>query len=210
MIQEIYPEFQHWGAKGSIYHLGDFHFNDPDTKLMNPNWIAPEEQVAILKSKITKNDTLIAHGDIGDPKYLKDLTCYKVLIKGNHDAGNSEYEEYFDEIYKGALTISNKIVLSHEPIVVFPYVTTYFHPEEDDGKQPIYMLNIHGHVHNGAPVWVDEFGVRHINVAADVVNYTPVNLKNIIKSGAISDVVTIHRATIDNATKNPIKSKNNT
>jgi hypothetical protein len=50
---------------------------------------------------------------------------------------------------------------------------------------------------------VEEYqdGCKHLNLAANVCGYTPVNLGKLIKNGAVSDVPNIHRFTIDNAKK---------
>ena len=43
-------------------------------------------------------------------------------------------------------------------------------------------------------------GCKHINLAANVCGYTPLNLGKIIKDGILSDIPSIHRITIDGAT----------
>ena len=174
MIKSLYPVFQHWSKTGSVWLFSDPHFDDSDTKVMNPNWIEPDEQIKILKECCPKNDTLILLGDIGNPEYIRQLKCYKVLISGNHDYGLSKYESYFDEMYGGPLFISDRIVLSHERLPYMPYA-----------------LNIHGHHHNG------HNSDNYYSVCADVVDYTPVNLGKLIKSGILSKIPTIHRYTID-------------
>ena len=40
-------------------------------------------------------------------------------------------------------------------------------------------------------------GCKHINLAANICGYTPINLGKIIKEGALTDVPSIHRMTID-------------
>ena len=42
-------------------------------------------------------------------------------------------------------------------------------------------------------------GCKHLNLAANVCGYTPINLGKIIKSGILSDIDSIHRVTIDHA-----------
>lgn len=84
----------------------------------------------------------------------------------------------FDEVYEGALIVSEKIILSHEPID-FPY-----------------GLNIHGHDHS---MW-SKLDNMHWNVCAEHINYTPICLKHIIESGRLKNIPTIHRETIDEAT----------
>ena len=174
MIKSLYPFAKSWSEKGSVWIFSDPHFGDKDCSLMDPEWPGPEEQIQILKKHCHKNDTLVILGDIGDPEYLKDIRSYKVLIKGNHDAGLSKYEKYFDEMYDGPLFISKKIVLSHEPV---------FLP---------FAFNIHGHEHYG------EFhDSQHFNVAANVIGYRPASLEELIKSGVLKDIPTIHRMAID-------------
>ena len=164
---------------------------------------------------------------------------YKVLVMGNHDTGRSNFErkiitkrfskdmytredalnkmkedypdckysvseEYdfhspfeswvisadnklFDEVYEGPLMIGEKIFLSHEPILGIDW-----------------CLNIHGHDHSGRKI--DNY---HLNLASNVCNYTPINLKNEIKNGLLANVLSIHRMTIDNASKNPLHKRGN-
>ena len=84
----------------------------------------------------------------------------------------------FDEVYEGPLMINDRVILSHEPI---PMTT--------------YMFNIHGHVHKEVP-FTTEF---HLNVCAEHIDYTPINLLRLFKQGLLSDVENIHRVTIDTA-----------
>lgn len=186
MIKSLYPCFQHWSAKGSVWLISDTHFDDPDCKYMNENWISPEEHIYRL-SFLTKNDTLIHLGDVGNPKYLTELKCYKVLIMGNHDQSKTKFEPYFNEIYSGPLMIGPKILLSHEPIDV------------------PWAFNIHGHDHDPE----NAFGCNHINLASNVVYWTPYNLdKDLIQMGWMTDIPSIHRITIDKATKQKTSQKN--
>jgi calcineurin-like phosphoesterase family protein len=189
MIDSLYDKFKPWSAGGSIYIISDTHFDDPDCKLMNSNWITPTKHMDILKKEIHKNDTLIHLGDVGDASYLDELKCYKVLITGNHDV-LSKVASHFDEVYNGPLFIADRILLSHEPIF---------------GLEQI-ALNIHGHVHNGATVMFYDAGgyfiTSHLNLASDVAQFQPCNLKTLIKSGYISNKKNYHRLTIDKATEN--------
>ena len=90
----------------------------------------------------------------------------------------------FDEVYEGALIIGEKLILSHEPISMIPWA-----------------FNIHGHVHDKRA----KPGPRHLNVCSDVIGYEPVNLTQKLKSGLMSAITTIHRATIDSATERKAK-----
>ena len=180
MIKTLYEPFRHWSDGGGVYILSDTHFADHDCKLMDPNWITPEEQVAIINSCVGKWDTFFCLGDEGDPDYVLMIRARKkILLLGNHDA-RGKYTNLFDEIYAGPLFISDKLLLSHEPVYGLPW-----------------CLNIHGHDHNGMEAYKD--GCKHLNLAANVCGYTPVNLGKLIKDGILSDIDSIHRQTIDRA-----------
>lgn len=95
-----------------------------------------------------------------------------------------EDNRLFDEVYEGALLISDKILLSHEPI------------------DYSYALNIHGHDHSQ---WFKSDNT-HLNVCAELINYTPIPLKSIIESGALKEIPNIHRDTIDKAIARKLKN----
>lgn len=180
---KLYPCFKHWLEYDSIWIISDTHFDDVDCKYMDSNWITPEEHIQKLKKVLNKRTLLIHLGDVGNPKYLQELKGYKVLIQGNHDH-LSELKPYFNEIYTGPLFIAQKILLSHEPI-----------------KQLSWCVNIHGHNHNKQDI--NEYDPFHVNLAANICGYTPLNLATFIKNGGISDkfIPNIHRFTIDNIEK---------
>lgn len=202
MIKGLYKIFEHWYHGGRIYFYSDPHFADDEMKHLRKNYIGDAEQVKRINSKVGKCDTIIFLGDIGDVEWVKKVRGYKVLIKGNHDAGTSNYERdytvetvydngqvtrhikkdnhLFDEIYEGVLTISDKIILSHEPI-------------ED---LPAYLINVHGHDH-AASKRTD----RHFNMCAENINYTPVSLNEIMEKEVYRKLDSIHRLTIDKATE---------
>ena len=87
--------------------------------------------------------------------------------------------QLFDEVYTGPLMIGEKLLLSHEPVDI------------------PFALNIHGHNHSG---W-EHKDWAHLNVCADVIGYTPINLNQVLKGGAMAHVQSIHRQTINDATK---------
>lgn len=94
----------------------------------------------------------------------------------------------FDEIYEGPLMIGEKLILSHEPLPMMPWV-----------------FNIHGHIHDRRHKNDD----RHLNVCSDAINYSPVNLNKLMKNGLTSKIYSVHRQTIDVATKKKEKRKRN-
>lgn len=118
--------------------------------------------------------------DIYHPKYVPMIkTGKRILLLGNHDSRGA-YKDLFSEVYAGPLFISDRILLSHEPVYGLPW-----------------CLNIHGHDHKNMEAYKD--GCKHINLAANVCEYTPINLGEIIKKGILSDIASIHRLTIDHA-----------
>ena len=180
MIPTLYPCFRHWSERGSVYLISDTHFDDADCKTMDRNWISPEKHIEIIKKSAHKCDTLIHLGDVGRPDYLQHIRAHKVLVMGNHDQTASQFEPYFDEIFTGPLMIAEKIILSHEPI------------ENID-----WAFNIHGHDHSPR-----NLGDRyHLNLASNVVDFQVFSLSEIIKSGVLTNVKSLHRSTIDTASQ---------
>ena len=229
MVTGLYNIFNTlWGMQ-TIWLYSDPHFGETEEESGLTNKPTDAEQVQRINSKVGRKDTIIFLGDIGDPSWLKGIRGYKVLITGNHDTGISNYqrvrfqrsfdadewqkdevylemkqeypdycvtvEKFYDfrkpytkwvatmdnqlcdEVYNGPLVIGPKLILSHEPI-------------EIDG-----MFNIHGHVHSLA-LSTD----KDLNICSMNINYTPVNLNQLMKHGLTSKVDSIHRITIDNAT----------
>lgn len=187
MIKSLYPCFQRWSELGGVYLISDTHFKDLDRKYMG-YFISDEDQWYIINDTCHKFDTLIHLGDVGDLSYIKRLKCHKVLIMGNHDQSIEKMEEVFDEVYSGPLWISQKLVLSHEPI----WIETI----ESYQQQPI-AFNIHGHDHHKENKGTD----YSLNLAQNVYGYVPLNLNQFIKSGKLKNINDIHRVTIDNATE---------
>lgn len=188
MIKSLYPCFQHWSEMGGVYLVSDTHFKDLDRKYMGYH-ISNEDQWYIINDTCHKLDTLIHLGDVGDLEYIKKLKCYKVLIMGNHDQSIEKMKEVFNEVYSGPLWISQKLVLSHEPICVTDWNWLY---EEDES----IVFNIHGHDH--ADNTKDFY---HLNLTQNVYGYIPLNLNQFIKSGKLKNITDIHRITIDKATE---------
>lgn len=167
-----------WKNYQTIYIISDTHFGDDDLKKAFPNRPSDDELVKLINSKVGKKDLLIHLGDVGDLEYMKKIRGHKILIAGNHESGLEKYKEVFEQVFSGALIIGEKLLLSHEPI---------------DVK---WIFNLHGHNHSGAKI--DKY---HLNVCADVINYTPINFNQFLKSGALSKIQTIRRTVIDKATE---------
>lgn len=183
MIKSLYPCFQHWSKLGSVYLISDTHFFDNDRELMGYN-IPESVQLEKIASVCHKNDTLIHLGDVGSVEWMNKIKAYKVLIMGNHDQSIEKMRKYFDEVYSGPLWISQKLVLSHEPIVI----------EDSHFSMPI-AFNIHGHNH-GDSLGDDKY---HLNICQNLFGYTPLNLNQFIKSGYLKRIKDIHTLAKENA-----------
>lgn len=178
---KLYDCFNHWQQNGVIWVYGDTHFDDEDCKLMDPNWPNPIDQIKLINSKVGKKDTFILLGDVGKIDYINKIKGYKVLIKGNHDVGYTNYiknetNNLFDEVYEGPLFISNKILLSHETINLE------------------FGLNIHGHEHANRNIYTCNDKKASVNVCSNIVNFTPMRLDDIFFNCKVED---IHRVIID-------------
>lgn len=180
MIAGLYDIFAHWHKQGTVWIYSDTHFNDKELGEGVAARPSAEEHLKLINSKVGKKDTLILLGDVGDIEIARRLKGYKILIAGNHDAGMSNYKDVFDEVYAGALIVGEKLILSHEPVDV------------------PWAFNIHGHVHSGEPMSDNQ----HFNVCGEARKcYEPVNLNQFMKAGFMAKIQTIHRDTIDKATK---------
>lgn len=171
MYKNIYDCFKHWYRGGTIYFYSDPHFSDDEMKsIRGGNYLDDSAQVSSINKRIGKNDTIIILGDIGNKEFLKSIRGYKVLILGNHDKGATTYKGYADEVYEGPLMISSKILLTHEPVNFE------------------YAFNIHGHDHSKTSFQDGD----HLNVCAELINYTPIPIKEIINGGRLSKIPDTH------------------
>ena len=180
-LPQLYDIFREkWEQFQTAHIISDTHFGDKDLQANIKDRPNDEDYVKLINSKVGKNDLLICLGDVGDIEYARRLKGYKILIAGNHDAGMSNYKDVFDEVYAGALIVGEKLILSHEPVDV------------------PWAFNIHGHAHHGEPMSDNQ----HFNVCGEARKcYEPVNLNQFMKAGFMSKIQTIHRDTIDKATK---------
>ena len=228
MLPGIYDAFQHWGQQ-TVWIYSDPHFSDEDLECGIRNRPSDEEQIKNINSCAGRKDTLIILGDVGNIECVRKLrAAHKVLIMGNHDSGATKYKRHrdtvvlsvydftqeeameemkhrypgyqinfecmgkagwvfnidnhlFDEVYEGALIVGEKLILSHEPVDV------------------PWAFNIHGHDHAGRK------RKGHLNACSDVIGYKPINFNQWLKSGAMANIQTIHRETINKATERKAK-----
>jgi len=125
-----------------------------------------------------------------DSDLFKDMDSEMILANGwfISDLKNSLVSRslgdnrLFDEVYTGPLMISDKVILSHEPIV----------------PCPTYLVNLHGHTHDRPFIYTFD-GRSYHNFCAEALNYQPASLGDMIKHGLLSGVDDIHRVAVDRA-----------
>ena len=117
---------------------------------------------------VNKKDTTYILGDLTMEKanyeILNRLNGIKHIVLGNHDEGQHTkiLQQYVNKI-AGMVNYKKEFILTHCPI----------HPCELEYR---FKYNIHGHVHeNTLP------DKRYINVSAEVIDYTPKLLTELIK-----------------------------
>lgn len=127
-----------------------------DAEKMNEVMISNWNSVVGNDDKVFHLGDFVFGNKLKISEILKKLKGRKILIMGNHDRKHSVkafLECGFENVYKHSI-IYNDVILSHKPI---------------DIHKLCYYKNVHGHVHTKS-LQSD----RHINVSAEVNNYTPI------------------------------------
>ena len=151
-----------------VFAIADLHLSHPNCAKWRGFESADTHDRTIMdnwNSVVTKRDCVYILGDIGiNPRalpLLDELNGVKKLLLGNHEHHSIvKYLPYFTWVR--AIHVWKKLaVFSHVPI----------HPQQLDTRWN--MFNIHGHLHNGAVI--DD--PRYINLNAENIKYTPVDLQ---------------------------------
>jgi len=134
--------------------------------------------IKTINNTCDKNDVLWLLGDIAFTnkglEMLGDIDCNLRLVGGNHDNKQlSRYLKNFKYIRGVACYGDKKAVLTHIPI----------HPDSMR-----WEYNIHGHLHRGTvrhkmPLIPFKFcpeDKRYINVCCEHLDYTPVQIKDLV------------------------------
>lgn len=208
MIKSLDENYRHWSKNGGVYMISDTHFNDVDCKLMDPNWITPEEHISRINKVVHKNDTLVHLGDVGDVSYISKLKAgYKVLIMGNHDKGRSNYErkiskfEYnFPTVQDARNAVKSGVISSYKYEYKNVKITNYMNDKEIKDSRMLYELVDLGLVNKSMfeffnPVIVgykdnnlfDEVHEGPLTIAKNlIISHEPVNLVSNIKDTIVS------------------------
>lgn len=147
------------------YVIADLHFSHLNMALKRGFSSMEEHDQHIVdrwNSVVRKKDTVWILGDITmektSPYHLLDkLNGYKKVVLGNHDNGN-----HIPELLKHVNSVCGMVkhkgfLLTHCPV--------------HESQLERYDANIHGHVHENS---LEDY--RYINVSAEVLDYTPVEI----------------------------------
>ena len=159
----------------SAYYISDLHLGHENMAIKRGFSCADEMNEYIIKSwnsVVNKKDTVYCLGDITMERsvfypLLDKLKGYKKVILGNHDKPQHvpSLLTYVNNVSSSKLIKNGEygnILLSHIPI----------HPQEFEYRLD---FNIHGHVHENT--YPDK---RYINVSAEVIDYRPRTLRELI------------------------------
>lgn len=235
MIDHLYKIFEHWGNE--IYCISDTHFSDYESFMLRKNARTLPDSVNSLveydnflvksiNSTCGKNSTLIILGDVGNINCIKQLRARcKVLIKGNHDSGSTNYKREINEI-----KTFSEIPAEEREKIVNKAVAIMNDPEKIKDMSPAGCFRIKkednhlfDEVYEG-PLFISKkillthepvdfqfaFNIhghdhsnrsykdcKHLNVCCEHVNYKPVSLNRLIKEGTFGKIEDIHRHAID-------------
>lgn len=165
----------------NCYFISDLHFGHESVAKIRgfPDVYCHDENlIAQWNLTIGKRDTVYILGDISmhdinQYKKLGQLLGNKILVAGNHDKGKGwirEVSKYVSEIHgvkHYSSAIYGRMFLTHIPI----------HPLEFEYHKQI-KFNIHGHIHKGYEI----NDSRYINVCAEIIDYKPKTLDELIGS----------------------------
>lgn len=124
-----------------------------------------EAVISKLCRKLKPGDEVWNLGDFGNLEYLdtvdwiRETGAKTYFIYGNHDAQSdlSYFEKHFDQVFLYPVFLSQKLVVSHFPVAVYPD-----------------SINICGHLH-GAKLQ----DINHVCASIHVANYQPVTDRNL-------------------------------
>lgn len=162
-------------------HANILNFTDAVGNKVRPEFDSVEAMnehiVERWNSVVTDKDVVYHLGDVyfgksaceaSNRSLLRRLNGRKYLILGNHDdAKDPVLHEFFRGINLWTYDKKHGVTLSHIPL----HESTL-----NEARHGTKARNIHGHIHRMAPP-----SDRHINVSVEWINYTPVNLEELVK-----------------------------
>ena len=156
----------------SDLHFGHYYngkgiitFERTQFKTIEEHDIYIENIIKELCHKLKPDDEVWNLGDFGSLTKLYTVDWIKAtgakayFLYGNHDRQSdlSQFEHYFDQVFLYPIFLSQKLVISHYPVAVFPDT-----------------INIHGHLHSAKL-----YPINYVNASIHVANYHPISERNL-------------------------------
>ncbi len=124
-----------------------------------------EAVISKLCRKLRPGDEVWNLGDFGSldeldtVNWIKETGAKAYFVYGNHDAQADlpYFEKYFDQVFLYPVYLSQKLVVSHYPVAVWPDT-----------------INIHGHLHSAKL-----YPINYVNASIHVANYHPISERNL-------------------------------
>lgn len=231
---KLYPNFSHWYHGGTIFLFSDPHFCKSEQKVVDESWPDPDDLVKRINVHLSKNDTIIFLGDIGDVEYIKKIKGYKVLIMGNHDSGVSNYKKKYEVFYdfgngmvnrkfivdtlEEANELAEYLKVEHNKLDKPTIIDNKLFDEVYEGPlfispkillshEPIKLdfgINIHGHCHSNKAYSVD---IGNGNIRFNIAaDKTNFNKVRLdeLCNLNLAKIVDIHRIAINKQAKNKV------
>lgn len=156
----------------SDFHFGHYHngsgiitFERTQFATIEEHDLYIEKIIQELCNKLQPSDEVWNLGDFGSltklytTDWIKATGAKAYFLYGNHDRHSdiSQFEHYFDQVFLYPVFLSQRLVISHYPVAVFPDT-----------------INIHGHLH-GAKLYPNNY----VNASIHVANYHPISEKSL-------------------------------
>lgn len=164
-VNNIYMSDFHFNHYNYIHKQGIITFERTQFKTIEEHDQCLVNNLRNIANRYGEGSTFWFLGDFGDLSYLYVFNSFREkginvnFMLGNHDRQEDipHIQKFVDKIYEYPVYISQKIVLSHFPVAVYPD-----------------QCNIHGHLH-GSKLQ----DINHINASVHVANYMPITDNNI-------------------------------
>ena len=149
----------YWNGRGII------NFERTQFKSIEEHDAYIEAVISNLCHKLKPGDEVWNLGDFGSltklytTDWIKATGAKAYFLYGNHDRQSdlSQFEHYFDQVFLYPVYLSQKLVVSHYPVAVWPD-----------------SVNVCGHLHSAKLQ-----DLNHVCVSIHVINYQPITDRNL-------------------------------
>lgn len=156
--------FRHWNDKVN-FGIINFERNQFQTIEEHDEYLV--QMIQKLCEQLNEKDEVWNLGDFGSLDFLfisnliRETGAKSYFVYGNHDRQKdlAKFEKYFDKVYFYPVFLSQKLVVSHFPVAVYPDT-----------------INIHGHTHGA-----DLKSINHVCASIHIINYKPITQRDLDK-----------------------------